>query len=108
MRLTEREVVAAVDSLSLRRLRLWVREGWIVPSAGERGPLFDEVDMARIRLVCQLKDDLAIPHDTLPVVLSLMDQVHGLRRELRALARAVDREPEEVRRRIRGAYHGGE
>jgi chaperone modulatory protein CbpM len=48
-----------------------------------------------------LRDDLALDEEALPLILSLMDQLYGLRRELRALAQAVDREPDEVRARIR-------
>ena len=37
-------------------------------------------------------------------MLSLLDQIHGLRNELRALAAAVDEQPEHLRERIRNAY----
>jgi hypothetical protein len=36
----------------------------------------------------------------MPVVLSLLDQVHGLRRELSALTGAVAGQPDEIRREI--------
>jgi hypothetical protein len=36
--------------------------------------------------------------------MSLIDQVHGLRRQLRDLARAVEAEPEAVRARIRARH----
>jgi hypothetical protein len=39
------------------------------------------------------------------LILSLLDQVHGLRHELRSLAAAVDGQPAEIRERIRLAYH---
>lgn len=105
MRLTEQEVIATVQQISLRRLRLWVRNGWIAPAVGAEGPTFDEADVARIRLVCQLKDDLNLNEDAIPVVLSLMDQLYGLRRELKTLVRAIDSQPHGVRNRIRSAYN---
>ena len=104
MRLTEHQVIAKVETLSLRQLRVWVRRGWVVPCHSEEGPLFDEVDVARLRLVCQLKQDMAIGEEALPVVLSLMDQLHGLRRELKALARAVEDAPDEAREHSRRTY----
>ena len=104
MRLNERQVVASVRRLRLRELRLWVNEGWIRPAAGENGPVFDEIDVARIRLVCDLRQDMSLPPEAVPVVLSLLDQVHGLRRELRDLARAVDQQPEAARRGVIDAY----
>ncbi len=107
--LKERDVVARVRRVELRELRMWVREGWIRPAEGPGGPVFDELDVARIRLVCDLRKEMSLPGDAVPVVLSLLDQVHGLRRELRGLAEAVDAQPEETRRRIAEIYrtHSG-
>jgi chaperone modulatory protein CbpM len=69
---------------------------------------FRDVDVARVRLIVDIRDDLGLPQDSIPVVLSLIDQVHGLRHELRRLAAAVAAQPAEVRTRIRraaGARH---
>ncbi|MFP3942530.1 MAG: chaperone modulator CbpM [Alphaproteobacteria bacterium] len=104
MKLSEAQVVRTLGTVSRSELRVWVREGWIAPASGDGGPLFDETDVARIRLVCQLRDDLELNEESVSVVLSLMDQLYGLRRELKALAQAVDRQPEDVRGRIHSAY----
>ena len=104
MRLSEQDVVRQVRAVTLRRLRLWVKKGWIVPVEGERGPLFEPADVARLRLVCELRDELNVNEDAVPVVLSLMDQMFSLRREMKALARAVDMQSEDVRKRIRDAH----
>ncbi|TNF21426.1 MAG: MerR family transcriptional regulator [Rhodobacteraceae bacterium] len=98
--LNEGDVVARVARVELRELRLWVREGWVKPAEGEGGPLFDDLDVARVRLLCDLRKEMALPDDALPVVLSLLDQLHGLRRDLRDLAGAVDAQSEEVRQAI--------
>lgn len=100
MRLSERDVVASVEEVSLRHLRLWVRKGWVAPAAGTQGHVFREVDVARVRLVCELKQTLALNDDAVSVVLSLIDQVHGLRGRLRVLGHAIEQQPEGVRRRI--------
>ena len=97
MKLKEHDVIAVVRRVQLRELRLWVSEGWIRPAQGEDGPLFDEMDIARIRLICDLRKEMSLPSDALPVVLSLLDQMYGLRNELRNLAAALDRQPEETR-----------
>lgn len=102
--LNERDVVARVARIELRELRTWVREGWVRPAEGESGPVFDDLDVARIRLVCDLRKEMALPTDSIPVVLSLLDQVHGLRRELRALADAVDAQPDATRMAIIDSY----
>jgi chaperone modulatory protein CbpM len=101
---TETEVVALIQTVTVTELRGWVHAGWVAPVAGERGPQYDELDVARIRLVCQLRGDLEVPDDAVPMVLSLLDQVHGLRRELRALVNAVEAQPAPVRDEIRSAF----
>lgn len=107
MTYAEQEVVARVGGLSVRRLRLWVRRGWVQPARAGRGWTFSELDVARVRLIRELHEDLMVDADTVPVVLSLMDQVYGLRRELRCLAQAVAEQPEEVRSGILEAVRRG-
>jgi chaperone modulatory protein CbpM len=100
MKLKEREVVERLGTLTLTELRLWVSEGWVTPEEDR----FAEIDVARIRLVCQLRQDMNLNEDAVPVVLSLLDQLHGLRSELRTLTQALEEQPEEVRRRVASAY----
>lgn len=102
--LYEQDVVASVRRVELRELRLWVEMGWVKPADSDRGPVFDDLDVARIRLVCDLRKEMDLPTDAVPVVLSLLDQIHGLRRELRGLAGAVDTQPGEIRQAIIDAY----
>ena len=100
MNLDERTVVTRIKRLTLRDLRLWVREGWVRPVTGEHGPVFDEIDVARLRLLCDLRKDMALPADALPAVLTLIDQMHRTRRDLRRLTEALDEQPHEVRRAV--------
>lgn len=93
----ERTVVAHVKRVKLKDLRIWVREGWVRPAQSDTGPIFDEVDIARIRLLCDLKTDMSLPSDALPIVLTLLDRLHQTRRELRTLTEAMQKQPEEVR-----------
>ena len=95
------EVVLAVERIGEVELVAWVERGWVAP-ASRRGPdpLFSELDVARVCLICDLVHDLAVEEDTVPLVLSLLDQVYALRRQLGALTAAVQRQPDDVRRRI--------
>ena len=100
----EAEVVEMLGTVEVAELRVWCEAGWVAPALGEAGPVFDEVDLARIRLVRELRDDLGLDEGAIPVVLSLVDQLYGVRRELRALARAVEQQPEEVAAPVRAAF----
>lgn len=100
MNLSEKQVVALIDELTVEHLRVWVEEGWIAPKMSQGGPLYEEIDVARLRLVCELKHELGVNDDALPVVMRLVDQVYGLRRTLRLVSRAIEEQPESVRARI--------
>ena len=97
MTLDERTVVARITRLTLRDLRHWVRQGYVRPARGPNGPMFDEVDLARLRLLCDLRKDMDLPSDVIPTILALIDQLHRTRRDLRRLAEAVDAQPAAVR-----------
>lgn len=98
--LDEADVLAMVQGLTRRRLRQWVQSGWVLPARGDRGARFSDIDVARVRLILHLQREMKISSDTVPLVLSLMDQVYGLRQELRRLARAVEAQPETVKQAI--------
>jgi chaperone modulatory protein CbpM len=70
--------------LDIEALHAWIEAGWLIPDRNgeERG--FSEVDLARARLIHDLKG-LGVNEDGIPIVLDLVDQVHGLRRALREL-----------------------
>jgi chaperone modulatory protein CbpM len=75
-------LVARFPGLEAGQLQEWMAEGMV---RAEPGPNFTEIDVARIALMMELRDDLALDDAALPVVLSLLDQLYTLRRELAAL-----------------------
>ena len=99
--MTEDDVVARVERVEVERLGVWIRNGWVRPSRTSGGLRFSEIDVARVRLICHLEDDLSVGEEGLPLVLSLMDQVYGLRAKLRELGEAVEAQPDPVRGQIR-------
>jgi chaperone modulatory protein CbpM len=95
------EVVVLVGRTDRVELTQWVELGWVVPERRERGePAFSDLDVARVCLICDLRHDLAVEEDTIPLVLSLLDQMYTLRRQINALAGAVRQQPEDVRAAI--------
>lgn len=90
-------VIALVGDLQPPELVSWVERGWVRPDA--EGPLweFHEIDVARVRLIRDLRHEMALGEEAMPVVLSLLDQVYDLRRALRRLGAALETQPEEVR-----------
>ena len=100
MSYTTDEVVARIERLSITRLETWVAEDCVRPETADGDPTFTETDLARLRLLCTLRDDFEVNEAALPLVLSLLDQLHGVRRVLRHLTEAVERQPKAVRDEI--------
>jgi chaperone modulatory protein CbpM len=98
--LSEKDVVARVQHLTVTRFRVWVREGLIKP-ADEQAQGFSEADIARAELIRNLEDELGFVEEDVPVLLSLIDQIHGLRAELRGLLEALEDLPPDVRTTVR-------
>lgn len=72
-------------------LRLWIEQRWVLPAKRDDGFFFDDVDLARARLIRELRVDMMVNEEAIPVVLSLLDQVHALRRALASVNAAVDK-----------------
>jgi chaperone modulatory protein CbpM len=96
----EREIVQMFECLEADALQRWVEQGWVRPQQNDDQFVFDDSDVARVQLICDLHYELRIEDDTLSVVLSLLDQLYTARRSLRLLVSAVGGEPEDVRARI--------
>jgi chaperone modulatory protein CbpM len=71
--------------LETETLEVWIREEWLIPQRSEAGEAFSDADVARARLINDLRQDIGVNDEAIPVVLDLIDQIHGLRRTLRAL-----------------------
>jgi chaperone modulatory protein CbpM len=98
--LSERDVVARVRRLTVTRLRVWVAQGLIKP-ADEAAPAYSEADAARAALICNLEDELGFAEEDVPVLLNLIDQIHGLRAELSGLLDALNELPPDMRATVR-------
>jgi chaperone modulatory protein CbpM len=86
--------------LGARTLSAWIEAGWLLPRRNGEGDRFSEIDLARARLIRELKQDLGVNDEGIPVILDLVDQVHGLRHTLRELLAAIHAQSDTMRRQI--------
>ncbi len=93
----EREICSRHPGLGRETLRAWIEQGLLQPADSADGYRFDDADAARVALICDLHHGMGVHAETLPVVLSLIDQLHSTRHSLRALATAVSEQPDDVR-----------
>jgi chaperone modulatory protein CbpM len=99
-------VVGLFPDLRAGDLQAWVERGWVRPQGQEPDWIFQEIDVARVRLIRDFRQEMGVAEETMPLVLSLLDQVYTLRAQMRLVARAVEGQPEDVRAAIRAALRG--
>ena len=95
------EVTALFSDLTQVELVHWVEQGWVIPDAEGAAAeataaeatayVFREIDVARVRLIHDLRRDMDVGEDAVPLVLSLLDQIYELRSQLKAALRAAGR-----------------
>lgn len=98
--LNEREVLSKIASVSVFQLRIWVSEEWVRPARRGEDPVYNEADIARIRLVDLLHNQMQVNEEAIPIILSLIDQMHDLKEQMRLIASAISDQPDGVQRKI--------
>jgi chaperone modulatory protein CbpM len=90
-------VVQTIPGLTEDALHGFLRQDWVRPAHPHGEPSFSDADIARIRLILDLRATMAIEEETLPIVLSLLDQLYATRRQLR---RVIDEAGPDSRDRL--------
>jgi len=104
--MTDIEAVCRRCSIELHEIERWIREEWVLPESGAAGYVFHEVDVARVQLIVEMKRDLALDEEAIPVVLRLLDQLYAVRRRLKAMTAAIDALPPELRAAVLAQIEG--
>ncbi len=97
-------VVAQFPELAPPELTDWIARGWVQPEgATDAEWAFSDIDVARVRLIFELRIRMEVDENALPLVLSLLDQIYGLRGTVQAMVRALDDQPPAVRTAVLAA-----
>jgi chaperone modulatory protein CbpM len=81
--------------LEPKTLEAFVDAGWLLPRGEPENCEFSDLDVARAQLIRDLKQAFGVNDEAIPIVLHLVDQLHGVRRILReVLATVAEREQE--------------
>lgn len=99
--LTRTELLDVLQGLADQQLDALISAGAVLPVHSESGQRFRDVDVARLRLILDLDDAFSLDTDAMTLVLSLVDQVNGLRGDMQAVLRAVAAEEPSTRARLR-------
>src|SRR6266850_1531265 len=90
-------------TLDRRELVTWVENRWVLPERRDRTWIFHEVDVARVELILEIRQEFAIQDEALSLVLGLLDQVYDLRRQLGRLCDALAVQPPEIQSAVKRA-----
>jgi chaperone modulatory protein CbpM len=88
MKLSKQEFLSLSD-MGDETLMAWIGEEWLIPGGSVAEMSFSEIDIARARLIRDLKIDLGVNDEGVGVILNLVDQLHGMRRTLMELREVV-------------------
>lgn len=94
------EVLITLD-VGASELSAWIEQHWVLPVEVDGDLMFDDSDVARVKLIAELRNDLGVNEDAIPVVLRLLDQIYGLRRALAELNEAIQALPESAQEQLR-------
>ena len=96
-------VIALVPEVSAPELEDWIGRGWVLPAGAPPDWVFAEIDVARVRLLRDLRHGMGVEPETLPLVLSLLDRLYDLRCALDALLDAAGTLPPHEREALLAA-----
>lgn len=101
------DLLATISMLQRNDLERWISEELVAPEQAAESLLFSDRECARVHLICTLTYELEIDSGTLPVVMSLLDQLYDTRQRLLSLAGAVAVQDKTVQAAIVAAMSPG-
>jgi chaperone modulatory protein CbpM len=78
----------------------YIAREWLRPVSHQSGWYFEDIDIARLELVCHLTQDIKVNDEGRDVVLSLLDQLYSTRAHMQKLHNAISEQPPEVQTSI--------
>lgn len=75
------EEASHICDVPVEEILLFIREEWVLPPVRDRS-LLDQEDVARIRLIWELKTQFGVNDDSMPIILNLLDQLYRTHLEL--------------------------
>ncbi len=78
----------------------YIARKWVRPHRKETNWYFEDIDIARLELVCHLTQDIEVNDEGMDVVLSLLDQLYTMRAHMRHLTHALTQQSPQVQSEI--------
>ena len=97
------ELLRLHGRLTTVHVERWVARGLLRPSGTAEAWSFEQIDVARARLLAELIDEMGFDDESVETVVDLVDQVNTLRRQLDLLGHAIAEQPAATREAIAAA-----
>ncbi len=97
------ELLRQHGRLTTVHVERWVARGLLRPSGTAETWSFEQIDVARARLLAELIDEMGFDDESVETVVDLVDQVNTLRRQLDLLGHAIGEQPAATREAIAAA-----
>jgi len=97
------ELLRLHGRLTTVHVERWVARGLLRPSGSAESWSFEQIDVARARLLAELIDEMGFDDESVETVVDLVDQVYTLRRQLDLLGHAIAEQPAATREAIAAA-----
>lgn len=88
------------ERIDHQTLENYISRQWLRPISVSTGWYFEDIDIARLELLCHLTQDININDEGMDVVLSLLDQLYSARGHVKKLHSAIAQQPLEVQTEI--------
>lgn len=96
-----KDVLKEIDrSIDQPEIEDFIARGWVRPVRDVEDYLFDEIDISRIYLICELRIDMKFEVDAVDVIISLMDQLYENKARLKKITDAIASQPSDIQTRI--------
>tara|TARA_R110000868_G_scaffold328267_3_gene589152 strand:- start:1318 stop:1647 length:330 start_codon:yes stop_codon:yes gene_type:complete len=94
-------LLTEITGLDRQELEHWITHEFVRPDVHDGEYVFHEIDVARVRLIKDLRDDMKVEEGSIPIVLSLLDQLYEMRRRMNDLCEAINTTtPDDIRKRL--------
>lgn len=91
MRMSKEEFLHSAG-LDIQTAELWIEQHWLIPEPSAAGPTFSDREIARARLILDLRSTFRVNDEGIDVILHLVDQIHGLRDALTQMRDGLSQE----------------
>ncbi len=94
---TREEVLEMIGNrIDTMMLDKYISRQWLRPIPNAEGSHFQEIDIARLQLICHLTQEIKVNDDGIDVVLSLLDQLYGLRVDMQKFTHAIAQQSSQI------------